>query len=320
VSAPTVSVVVPSYRRPDQLRLCLLALARQRLAPLETLVVLRPDDHESRDVASAAEGVSIVSTVRPGMVAALNAGREVARGELIAFTDDDGEAHPDWLERLVERFESDARIGAVGGRDIVYRGDRVDEGVTDVVGRLRWYGRRIGRHHFRSTLQDVQIVKGANMAYRAIALEPFDVNLRGGGAEVHNDLEASLSVWRRGWRVVYDPSVLIDHRPGPRFDDDGRERRSLEAELAETHNELYALLRHSPPARRPLVLAYQTLVGTRLAPGLAFGAVQALRGKPQAWPRTFAFARARAEALGTLLRAGSPRGATPSTDTRPGGR
>ncbi len=312
-------MVVPSYRRPDQLRRCLAALARQRHAPLETLVVLRPEDHASRDVVSVAEDVSIVTTTRPGMVAALNAGRAAARGELIAFTDDDGEAHPDWLERLVERFASDARIGAVGGRDIVYHGDRIDDGATDEVGRLRWYGRRIGRHHHRSTLQDVQFVKGANMAFRAIALEPFDVNLHGGGAEVHNDLEASLSVWRRGWRVVYDPSVLIDHRPGPRFDDDGRERRSLQAELDEQHNELYALLRHSPPARRPPVLAYQTLVGSRQAPGLALGAVHALRGRPQAWRRTLAFARARVQALGTLRRAGAPGGAAPSGDARPQG-
>ena len=57
--------------------------------------------------------------------------------------------------------------------------------------------------------------------------------------------------WRRpglcagaGWRVVYDPDVIVDHYPAQRHDD-ARDARSTEAVLAEEHNEVYALMRHA---------------------------------------------------------------------------
>jgi cellulose synthase/poly-beta-1,6-N-acetylglucosamine synthase-like glycosyltransferase len=177
---------------------------------------------------------------------------------------------------------------------------------------VRWWGRRVGAHHHRSTLQDVDFLKGANMAYRAAALEPFDARLLGSGAQVCNDMEASLSIARRGWRVVYDPGVLVEHRPAERFDDDGRTHRSLAAERAEQHNELYVLLRHSSPLRRVPVLAYQLLVGTRYAPGLALGAVRWLRGRePGELGRLGALLTARLGALATLRRAGPVTGGPP---------
>lgn len=294
-----ISVVVPSYRRPAELERCLAALAAQRLAPVETLVVLRATDLAGHAVAEAAAGpVRIVPVDRGGHVAALNAGRAAACCALVAFTDDDCEPRADWLERIAARFAMDPRIGAVGGRDVVHHGDQIDDGEVAHVGHVQWWGRRVGGHHHRSTLQDVHFLKGANMAYRATALGPFDHRLHGAGAEVCNDMEASLAVGARGWRVVYDPSVLVDHRPGERFDEDGRTHRTLASEQAAQHNELYVLLRHSRRHRRPAILAYQLLVGTRQAPGVALGLA---RREPA--HRTTALVRARLDALRTLRRA-----------------
>ena len=316
MSADSITVVVPSYRRPEALERCLAALAEQRLQPLETLVVLRAEDAASHAVVQAAPGEPRIVTVQvPGMVAALNAGRAAASGSLIAFTDDDCEPHADWLERIAARFASDARIGAVGGRDVVHHGERIDDGVARQVGRVRWWGRRVGAHHHRSTLQDVDFLKGANMSYRAAALEPFDARLHGAGAQVCNDLEASLSIARRGWRVVYDPAVLVEHRPAERFDEDGRTHRTLAAECAEQHNELYVLLRHSSTLGRVPLLAYHLLVGSRHAPGLALGATRWLRGRePGGLRRLGALVRARTQALTTLRRAGRATGGAPPPD------
>jgi GT2 family glycosyltransferase len=290
-----ISVIVPSWRRSEALARCLAALARQRLAPLETLVVLRDEDAAGHAVARAAAGpVRVVPVAGGGHVGALNAGRAAARGALIAITDDDCEPHADWLERIAARFASDSRIGAVGGRDLVHHGGQVEDGVAARVGRVLWWGRRVGNHHHRSTLQDVHFLKGANMAYRAQALEAFDVRLHGAGAQVANDMGASLAVGAAGWRIVWDPAVLVDHHPAERFDEDGRARRTLAAELAAEHNELYVLLRHGPRRRRATVLVYRVVVGTREAPGVALGLV---RREPR---RAVAFARARGAALRTL--------------------
>jgi cellulose synthase/poly-beta-1,6-N-acetylglucosamine synthase-like glycosyltransferase len=261
--------VVPSYRRPNALKSCLHALVAQSLEPLEVIVVLRAEDQESRAVvARAGSPCRVVTVDRPGQVAALNKGCESARGEFIAITDDDAAPRPDWLRAIAARFAADARIGAVGGRDVVHHGDEIDGGEAALVGRVLWWGRRIGNHHLEARLQDVDFLKGANMAFRTAAWRPFDGRLWGEGAQVCNDLEATWAVRRRGWRVVYDPEVEVDHYPAPRHDSDGREGRSAQADRDQEHNETYALLRHAAWWHWPILFGYRVLVGSRQAPGL----------------------------------------------------
>lgn len=264
-----ISVVVPSFRRAKWLRDCLIALINQTLQPLEIIVVLRADDEESRAaIAKTNKPIRILTVDQPGQVAALNRGCEAAIGRFIAITDDDAIPRSDWLQAIAARFATDTRIGAVGGRDVVHRAGRIEDASADRVGRALWWGRVVGNHHLRSHLQDVDHLRGANMAFRASAREPFDSCLLGEGAQVCNDLEATWSVRRRGWRVVYDPAIVVDHYPGPRYDGDGRDRRSRQAVRDEAHNRVYALLRHSSRWHRPILLMYQLLVGTRRYPGL----------------------------------------------------
>lgn len=295
----SVSVVVPSYRRTVALKSCLRALAKQSLQPVEVLVVLRADDSESRiAVAETASGARVLMVDRPGQVAALNRGCEAARGEFIAITDDDALPRPNWLRGIAARFATDPGIGAVGGRDVVHRDGRNEDGAAVRVGRVLWWGRRVGNHHLRSTLQDVDFLKGVNMAFRARARQPFDPRLLGEGAQVANDLEASWSVRRRGWRVIYDPDVVVDHYPAPRYDDDGRDERSIRAQHDEQHNETYALLCHATWWHRLILLGYRLLIGTRKAPGLLLAVHPGIPARARA--RVLGLTVARLSALRTL--------------------
>src|ERR1019366_4622403 len=214
----------------------------------------------------------VVTVHCPGQVAALNRGCQAAHGALIAITDDDAVPRSDWLCAIAARFATDPRIGAVGGRDVVHHGDYIEDGDAARVGHVFWWGRHVGSHHLKSHLQDVDFLKGANMAFRALARQPFDPLLRGDGAQVCNDLEATFSVRRRGWRVVYDPEIVVPHYPAPRHGADGRDERSEQAESDEQHNEVYALLRHASWWQRPILLGYRLLVGSRKAPGLLLAA------------------------------------------------
>ena len=263
------------------------------------IVVLRADDVASLALASGLAGVHVITVREAGQVAALNCGCDAASGELIAITDDDARPRPDWVQMISARFETDPRIGAVGGRDVVHLEDRIDDGVATRVGRISWWGRRVGNHHLRSGLQDVDFLKGANMAFRATARQPFDRFLQGEGAQVCNDLEATWSVRQRARPVVYDPQVVVDHYPAPRHDEDARNARSILAERAEEHNEVYALMRHAPAWQGAIVLAYRLLIGKRRAPGLmlAVGAPRSLRGRRAT---SFGLAKARLSALSTL--------------------
>ena len=75
-----VTVLIPSYRRHQDLARCLAALRVQTRAPDSVLVVLRTDDEASRalvnEIASAWHSLEVVSVHRSGVVAAMNAGLE----------------------------------------------------------------------------------------------------------------------------------------------------------------------------------------------------------------------------------------------------
>jgi glycosyltransferase involved in cell wall biosynthesis len=272
-----VTVLVPTFRRPSDLARCLAALQQQLRAPDEVVVVARPDDTAThvclRDPAVVgALPLSVALVEVSGQVAALNRGLDAANGDVIAITDDDAAPHPDWVERIAAAFRSDARLGALGGRDWVHEKGRVLDGERPLVGKVRPSGKIIGNHHLGvGGAREVDLLKGANMSYRreAVCHIRFDARLRGAGAQVHNDMAFSMSVKNAGWKLVYDPRVAVDHYPAERFDDDRRDAQTMMAVRNAAYN-LHLILRdHLPPLRREAAWWWYALVGTRVYPGFA---------------------------------------------------
>src|SRR3954468_2232984 len=119
------SVVVPTFRRPDALGRCLRALLAQEFDPagFELLVA---DDAASEATHRQVE--DLAGSARPALrllpltgarhrpAAARTRGWRAARGEIIAFTDDDCIPDPRWLAEGVaalERREAAAATGRV---------------------------------------------------------------------------------------------------------------------------------------------------------------------------------------------------------------
>lgn len=112
---PEISVVIPVHDGEATLSACLGSLRAQTLPPdrFEVIVV----DNNSRDrsaaIARSAPGVKLVAETRQGAYEARNRGLSVARGQVIAFTDPDCVAEPDWLETVAAAL-SDGAFIAVG--------------------------------------------------------------------------------------------------------------------------------------------------------------------------------------------------------------
>ena len=140
-----VSVVVPTWRRPDLLRTCLDALVRQDYDPARYEIVVcddGPDDATRTTVdafaaAQAGRGLAIryvPVTATQGPAGARNAGWRAARAPLIAFTDDDTQPATDWLRAGVAALQ---RADAAAGRIVVPLGDAPTDYERDASGLAR---------------------------------------------------------------------------------------------------------------------------------------------------------------------------------------
>ena len=281
-----VTVLVPTYRRPDDLSRCLSALLRQQRAPDEIVVVARADDEATHaclaeHVTPRVLNVELAIVEEPGQVAALNRGIDAATGDVIAITDDDAAPRADWVARIAAAFESDPKLGALGGRDWVHEDGRMIDGERTLVGKLQRSGRIVGNHHLGAGgAREVDLLKGANMSYRRAAIGDlrFDRRLRGTGAQTHNDMAFSMSVKRSGWKLVYDPLVAVDHYPAPRPGEDPRNAQTLASIRNAAYNLHLILLGHLTPLRRETAWWWYALVGTRVYPGLVHTGLSAVRG------------------------------------------
>ncbi|MEO1235394.1 MAG: glycosyltransferase [Planctomycetota bacterium] len=300
-----ISVLIPTYRRADDLRRGLDALAAQRRPADQVVVVARPDDTETQRVIAEWNNrlpVTNVAVDRPGVVAAMNAGWAEAEADVVALTDDDSAPHADWLERIESAFAESPTLGAFGGRDLI--GGELRPPGTRRVGELTWYGKMVGGHHLGTgPARSVDFLKGVNMAVRRCAAPhpPFDEALRGGGAQVHWEIDLCLGLAAAGWSLVYDPALRVDHHPAPRFDADQRVTFNFEAEVDRVHNETMVLRRHLPRLRRWAYAGYMGLIGTRENVGLVQALHLRLAGDPNASQRWAAGRMGRAAG-----RAGSP--------------
>lgn len=296
------SVVLPSYGRPQALAGCLAALSRQSRRPDEVLVVAREGDQATlASLEAVPQGVPLrVLTIRePGLVAALNLALGEARGDIVSFIDDDTEPWPDWLERVERHFASQPRLGGLGGRDWLYANGVLRDGPARTVGRVQWFGRRIGNHHLGvGPAREVEILKGANMSFRRAAVEGlwFDRRLKGGDAEWCVEPGFAFAVRRRGWKIVYDPAVAVDHHhPANRLAAD--EEQSVARTYNRVFNETLVVLEYLPRYRRAAFVPWAFLVGTRDAPGLVQWIRFLLTGRTAATRRLRLAWRGRLDAL-----------------------
>lgn len=220
-----LSVIVASYRRCDALELCLDDLAAQKTShSFEVILVVQAypdgalDDLKKKfennlelQVAEFAEGL--------GTSRARNTGLWMARGEVVAFLDDDVRLPPTWIESMLS-FYSDPKLGGVGGfvdhpghynpvRNTAYR----LLGLTSNRYRIDWGGFNLGPASHPAEDQPAAWLSGGNMSFRRKAVQNiggFDEAL---GSFWHEDVDLAHRVAKSGWRMISTARMAIDHYP-----------------------------------------------------------------------------------------------------------
>lgn len=118
-----ISVVVPTFKRRPRLKQCLLKLCAQTMEPFKYEIMVCDDEDNEKTRALLTEVgeqyplhhlryVGVFGSHGPA--AARNCGWKKAKGEIIAFTDDDCLPETDWLASALENFNGlDAAWGKV---------------------------------------------------------------------------------------------------------------------------------------------------------------------------------------------------------------
>ncbi|SDY92693.1 Glycosyl transferase family 2 [Micromonospora pattaloongensis] len=216
-AAPSVTVIICVYteRRWTEIVRAVDSVRAQRV-PADQLVVVVDHNPALFDRATAAfpEAVVVSSTGPRGLSGARNTGVAHARGDIVAFLDDDAAAEPDWLARLVSHYD-DPRVLAVGGRAVpAWEGRRprwLPPEFDWVVG-CSFTGQPV-------RVAPVRNVIGCNMSFRRSVLDRidgFDPALGRIGRTPVGCEETELCIRMRQRHpdgvVLYDPAARVRHR------------------------------------------------------------------------------------------------------------
>ena len=203
-----VSVVIPTYARPRQLRGCLEDLAQQTLDP-DAFEVVVVDDGSPEGVGALAQAfagrlhIRVFRQVNAGPGAARNRGASEAAGALIAFTDDDCRPSPAWLETMLagERSRPGALVGGSTRNGLSHRlFSEASQWIVDMV-----------YEHFNRNHENAYFFASNNIAwgresYQAIG--GFDQSFPRAGAEDRDFCDR----WRAaGMPLIWRPAASIEH-------------------------------------------------------------------------------------------------------------
>ncbi|MGH3494036.1 MAG: glycosyltransferase family 2 protein, partial [Sciscionella sp.] len=222
--AASVSVIVPTIDGPSAAVRCVKALLDTGYPDLEVVVVdNRPDPANAvqwQALTSSDPRIRLVSESRPGVSYARNAGVAAARGELVAFVDDDIEVDHGWLDTLTAELGD----GTVDCATSLVLPATLDTEAQRLFERMKGFGQGFQRRVFAPQLAEHdpgyvftpgRFGPGGCALWRRSAflrLGGFDTRLGGGTpALAGEDLHLFLRLARSGGTVVYSPDAIAWH-------------------------------------------------------------------------------------------------------------
>jgi len=112
-----ITVVIVTRNRSNSLKRCLEALVGQTIQPYEIIVVDSSWDNTKEVVLSFRDRLPVhyIFEKELGRPAARNRGLKRAKGDIVAFTDDDCQPFPDWIEQVMEAHQKYPYAAAIQG-------------------------------------------------------------------------------------------------------------------------------------------------------------------------------------------------------------
>lgn len=264
LTSPTVSVVVLNWNGGDDTLRCLasLRLVEDPGGPIEVVVVDNGSTDGSADrIAKAHPEVTLIRLpLNRGFAGGANAGAGAARGELVAFLNNDAVAEPSWLVEAAAVMRSAADVAAVGSRVTNLDGTTVDfEG-----GGVTFYGfgyrERFGQPVETPETDSREVLFGTGSALLVRRSVFIDV---GGFDErffaFFEDVDLGWRLWLLGHRVLYAPRSVVRHAHHATMDRQGRWKEDFLLD----RNALMAVIKNLDDRRLGIALGASALLGAR---------------------------------------------------------
>jgi O-antigen biosynthesis protein len=225
---PTLSVVVTTCADVARVMRCIDAILACEHEVLEIVVVEnRPilsrlqralDDRFSGD-----QRIRYVEEHRRGLSRARNAGLYAARGEFVAFTDDDILVDEAWACAIADAFQRSAMVDCITGPILPLE---LETDSQVLVERFASFGKGFEQRTYSMAAPPVDqplfpytagyFGSGANMAFRASALRRlggFDPALGAGtSSRAGEDLDVCIRLLHAGGELLYEPRAIVSHR------------------------------------------------------------------------------------------------------------
>jgi glycosyltransferase involved in cell wall biosynthesis len=205
---PFFSIVIPTYDRPRQLAACLQSLSRLNYPRDRFEVIVVDDGSETPPEAVVASfcdhlDLMLLTQAHAGPAAARNTGAARAKGEFLAFTDDDCAPAADWLQVLAARFAG-ASDCAIGGRTLNALSDNLCSTASQLLIAYLYA-------YYNADPDRARFFASNNLAMpadRFHAIGGFCTTYTRSAAE---DRELCDRWLHHGYRMIYVPEALIYH-------------------------------------------------------------------------------------------------------------
>ncbi len=227
MAAPFVSVIIPTSNRAKRLAACLDSLLASHYPDFEIIVVDSvPETSATADLVhdayASSSRVRYIREDRPGSSAARNRGLTIARGDIVAFTDDDVAVDAYWLAEIAKAFTVDDNVGCVTGLIVPMEMETQAQVWFEQYGGFsKGFDRRIYDLHRRRPSDALfpfnagMFGSGNNMAFKRAILHKlgnFDPKLGNNTPALGGvDIDAFFRVVINGYQLVYEPAAIVHH-------------------------------------------------------------------------------------------------------------